>query len=120
MDLTTLVLVITTAIAALGLDAIWHPRDIVLETVSTGKLEKTSMDASLARSVVQDEVARISATPTLMSKPLIRWQHQGGIAVVQKAANLLEILEEHYCCPPCEAAACIPSLFCAVGSGICG
>ena len=90
MDLTTLVLVITTAIAALGLDAIWHPRDIVLETVSTGKLEKTSMDASLARSVVQDEVARISATPTLMSKPLIRWQHQGGIAVALAEAVKLQ------------------------------
>lgn len=90
MDLATFVLVLATAVGAVGLDALLHPRDVVLETVTTGTLERTSIDSSLARSIVEDEVAHVSATPTLMSKPQLRWSNQGGIAAAIAEATRLQ------------------------------
>lgn len=90
MDLTTLALVIAAAAAAFGLDAYWYPRDAVLEVRTAGRIETTTLDAALARAIVQDQVARVSATRTLLATPRIRPESEGGMAVAVAEAIRLQ------------------------------
>ncbi len=92
MDLVTFALVLVTAVAAVSLDTVWHQGDVILETVTTGPLGKTSIDSGLARTIVEDEAAHVFATPTLVSKPKLRWSNQGGIgAAIAEATGLQRV-----------------------------
>ena len=92
MDLVTFALVLMTAVTAVGLDTVWHQGDVVLETVTTGPLGKTSIDSGLARTIVEDEAAHVFATPTLVGKPKLRWSNQGGIgAAIAEATGLQSV-----------------------------
>jgi tetratricopeptide (TPR) repeat protein len=89
MDLVTFAMVLVTAVTAVGLDTVWHQGDVVLETVTTGPLGKTSMDSGLARTIVENEAQHVFATPSLVSKPQLRWTNQGGIgAAIAEATGL--------------------------------
>ena len=92
MDLVTFALVLMTAVTAVGLDTVWHQGNVVLETVTTGPLGKTSIDSGLARTIVEDEAAHVFATPTLVGKPKLRWSNQGGIgAAIAEATGLQSV-----------------------------
>lgn len=89
MDLTTLSMVVMLAVAALGLDTVWHPMPVILEASVPGKFEKASIDEAMVDGILRSEVDRVSATPTLMGKPRVELREQGGVGwAIVTAANL--------------------------------
>jgi tetratricopeptide (TPR) repeat protein len=89
IDLTTLTVAVLLALTALGMDTVWHPIQVVLETSSAGGIEKVSIDDNMIGGIVRSEVDRISSTPTLMGKPRVELGNQGGIGMaIASAANL--------------------------------
>src|SRR5262249_3145942 len=92
MDLTTLTMVVMLMLTALGIDAVWHPPEVVLQSSSAGKLDKITIDEAMITNVVSSEVDRIAATPTLMGRPRVGLGKQGGIGMaIASAANLQSI-----------------------------
>ena len=81
MDLTTLTYLLIVAIAYLGYDAVRHPPDAILEAEAIGSYEKTALSPGLVSDVLNEEVERISATPTIMTRPKIRIGRLSGLAV---------------------------------------
>lgn len=93
MDLTTLAMTLLIALGALGVDAVWHPQDVILEASAAGKLDKASIDADLINTVVGNEIDRISQTPSVAAKPDVHLARQGGIALaIASAANLQSLV----------------------------
>src|SRR6185312_16327273 len=92
MDLTSLTFAVMLAVAALGLDTIWHHRDVILESSAAGKLDKASLDVGTMNLVLKDEVNRVSATQSVMAKPRIRTSRQDGIGMaIATAANVQSV-----------------------------
>jgi tetratricopeptide (TPR) repeat protein len=81
MDLTTLTYVLLLAVGFLGVDAAMHPPDAILEAEAIGTFEKTTINVDLVNEVLNQEVDRISATPTVMTKPVIRVGRLPGLAM---------------------------------------
>ena len=89
MDLSTLALVIMLAISAVGLDSVWHRGDVILESSSAGKLDKTSFDVGMMDLILKDEVNRVLTTPSVVSLARIHTGGQNGFGMaIAKAANL--------------------------------
>jgi tetratricopeptide (TPR) repeat protein len=92
MDLTTLTFAVMLAISALGLDTIWHHGDVVVASSAAGKLDKSSLDVTVMNLILQDEVNRISATPSVVARPRIR-TNDGGIGMaIATAANMQSLV----------------------------
>jgi tetratricopeptide (TPR) repeat protein len=81
MDLTTLTYAIIIALGFLGVDAVMHHPDVILQSEASGTFEKTTVNADLVNDVMKEEVERISATPTVMTKPVVRVGRLEGIAM---------------------------------------
>lgn len=92
MDLTALATVFFLAMAALGLDAVWHPKGVILEAAVAGKPDKVTVDDKMVNAILQDEVDRISSTPSVITKPDISLHADGGIAVAVATATNLQAL----------------------------
>ena len=93
MDLTTLASIFFLAVAALGLDTMWRPTQVVLEASTAGKIEKSSIDEHMISGILKSEVERVSATPTLVGKPRVELGTQGGIGMaLATAANLQSVV----------------------------
>ena len=93
MDLTTLAMTLMIALGALGVDAVWHPQDVVLVTSAAGKLDKASVDGDIINTVVGNEIDRISQTPSIAAKPDVHLARQGSIALaIATAANLQSLV----------------------------
>jgi len=93
VDLTTLAMTLLIALGALGVDAVWHPQDVILEASAAGRLDKASIDADLINTVVGNEIDRISQTPSVAAKPDVHLARQGGIALaIASAANLQSLV----------------------------
>src|SRR5262245_45788140 len=92
MDLTTLAMVFMLAMTAVGIDAVWHPPQVVLQSSSAGKIDKVTIDENMITNIVNSEVDRISATPTLMGRPRVELGKQGGIGMaIAAAANMQSV-----------------------------
>src|SRR6185312_9002164 len=63
MDLTTLTMVVMLALAAVGVDTVWHPPEVILEGSTTGKFDKVTVDQDMINGILKSEVDRISSTP---------------------------------------------------------
>jgi len=90
MDLTTLTYVFLLAIGFLGVDAAMHPPDAILEAEAIGTFEKTSINVDLVNEVLNQEADRISATPTVMTRPVIRVGRLPGLAMSVAEAMKLQ------------------------------
>jgi tetratricopeptide (TPR) repeat protein len=91
MDLTTLTMLVMLAMAAVGLDTVWHPTEVILEA-SAGKIDKATIDENMINGILKSEVDRISSTPTLMAKPRVKLASQGGIGMaIASAANMQSV-----------------------------
>jgi Tfp pilus assembly protein PilF len=89
MDLTTLTMVVMLALAAVGVDTVWHPPEVILEGSTTGKFDKVTVDQDMINGILRSEVDRISSTPTLMAKPKIELGKGGGVGMaIATAANM--------------------------------
>ena len=89
MDLTTLSMVVMLALAAVGIDTVWHPPEVILEGSTAGKFDKVTVDQDMVNGILRSEVDRVSSTPTLMAKPKIELGKQGGIGMaIATAANM--------------------------------
>jgi tetratricopeptide (TPR) repeat protein len=92
MDLTTLAMVVMLAVAAVGIDTVWHPTEVVLAASSAGKIDKVTIDDNMIDGILKSEVDRISATPTLVGKPRVELEKQGGVGMaIATAANLQSV-----------------------------
>jgi tetratricopeptide (TPR) repeat protein len=92
MDLTTLTFAVMLAISALGLDTIWHHGDVMLASSAAGKLDKSSLDVTVMSLILQDEVNRISATPSVVARPRIRTNDAGIGMAIATAANMQSLV----------------------------
>lgn len=81
MDFTTLTYVLILVVGYLGFDAAMHPPDAILEGDAVGAFQNTTITASLVDDVLNEEVLRISATPSILSKPAIRVGRLRGLAM---------------------------------------
>ena len=81
MDLTTLTYVFLLAIGFLGFDAAIHTPDTILEAEAIGTFDKTTVNAGLVNDVMSQTVQEISATPTVMTRPVIRVGRLQGLAM---------------------------------------
>ena len=81
MDLTTLTYILIGVIAFLGFDAAMHTPDAIIEAEVVGSFDKTTINSTLANDLVTEEVYRISATPTVMTQPVIRVGRLEGLAM---------------------------------------
>lgn len=81
MDLTSLTYVLIVALGFLGFDAVMHHPDVILQSEASGTFEKTTINVDLVNDVLKHEVERISATPTVMTKPVVRVGRLEGIAM---------------------------------------
>jgi tetratricopeptide (TPR) repeat protein len=92
MDLTTLTMLVMLAMAAVGLDTVWHPTEVILEASTAGKIDKATVDENMINGILKSEVDRISSTPTLMAKPRVKLASQGGIGMaIASAANMQSV-----------------------------
>jgi Tfp pilus assembly protein PilF len=92
MDLTTLAMVLMLAVTAVGVDTIWHPTDVILETSNAGKLENATVDDAMINGILNSEVDRIASTPSLMAKAQVQLGRQGGIGMaIAAAANMQSV-----------------------------
>ena len=92
MDLTTLTMFVMLAMAAVGLDTVWHPTEVILEASAAGKIDKATIDENMINGILKSEVDRISSTPTLMAKPRVRLASQGGIGMaIASAVNMQSV-----------------------------
>jgi len=81
MDLTTLTYLLMLVVGFLSVDAAMHPPDAILEAEAIGTFEKTTLTAALVDDVLNQEVQRISATPSVMTRPVIRVGRLQGLAM---------------------------------------
>lgn len=81
MDLTTLTYVLLVLVGFLGVDAALHPPDAILEAEAVGTFEKTAIHVEMVNDVLNHEVERISATPTVMTRPVITVGRLPGLAL---------------------------------------
>ncbi len=81
MDLTTLTYVLLLMVGYLGFDAAMHPPDAILEAEAIGTFEKTTINVALVDDVLNQEAQRIAATPTVMTRPVIRVGRLEGLAM---------------------------------------
>ena len=89
MDLTTLTMIVMLAVAAVGLDTVWHPTEVILQASTAGNIDKVTIDQNMIDGILRSEVDRISATQTLVGKPRVELGRQGGIGMaIATAANL--------------------------------
>jgi tetratricopeptide (TPR) repeat protein len=89
VDLTTMTLIVLLTISGLGVDAVWHPSDVILEGTTVGKIDKVSIDENMVNTILKDEAERISETPSMMAKPAVQLGSQGGIGMaIATAANM--------------------------------
>jgi tetratricopeptide (TPR) repeat protein len=92
MDLTTLTLAVMLAVSALGIDTVWHHKDVLMETSAAGKLDKTTLDINTMNLILKHEVDRMSATQSVVTKPRIRTDKGDGIGMaIATAANMQSI-----------------------------
>ena len=90
MDLTSLTMVVLLAVAALGFDTISHPTEVIVQASTAGKLDKVTIDQAMIDGILRSEVDRISATPTLIGKPRVELDKQGGIGMAIASAVSLQ------------------------------
>jgi tetratricopeptide (TPR) repeat protein len=81
MDLTTLSYLLIFVIGYLGFDAAMHPPDAILEAQAVGTFQNATINADLATDVLTEQVQRISATPTVMTRSAIRVGRLEGLAM---------------------------------------
>jgi tetratricopeptide (TPR) repeat protein len=92
-DLTTVVMTLLLALGAFGADAVWHPQDVILEASATGKLDKATVDVNMINTILENEVDRISQTPSIAAKPDVHLARQGGVAVaIASAVNMQSLI----------------------------
>ena len=92
-DLTTVMMTILLALGAFGADAVWHPQDVILEASASGKLDKVSVDVNMINTILENEVDRISQTPSIAAKPDVHLARQGGVAVaIASAVNMQSLI----------------------------
>lgn len=93
LDLTTFVMTVLIALGAFGADAVWHPQDVILEASTAGKLDKATVDVNMINTILENEVDRISATPSVAAKPDVHLARQGGVAVaIASAVNMQSLI----------------------------
>jgi tetratricopeptide (TPR) repeat protein len=90
MDLTTLSYVLVFVLGYLGVDAAMHPPDVIFEAQTVGTFDKTTISTGLVDEVMKHEVQRISATPTVMTKPVMRIGRLEGLAMSLAEATKLQ------------------------------
>src|SRR4051812_9335510 len=76
-------------VGLLGVDVAMHPPDVILDGQGLGT-EKTSVNATLIEDVLKQEVEQISATPTVMAKPVLRVGRLQGFAMSVAEAMKME------------------------------
>ena len=81
MDLTTLSYVFMLLVGFLGVDAAMHPPDAILVGEASGSFKDTTINGTMVTDVLTEEAARISSTPTLMTRPVIRVGLNQGVAM---------------------------------------
>ena len=92
MDLTTLTIVLLLAVSGISIDAVWHPSDVILEGTTAGKLDKASVDENMVNTILKDEVARVSSTPSVMAKPRVQLGKPTGLGMaIATAAHMEDI-----------------------------
>src|ERR1700722_15658139 len=89
MDLTTLTMIVMLAVAAVDLDTVWHPTEVILQASTAGNIDKVTIDQNMIDGILRSEVDRISAPQPLVGKPRVELGRQGGIGMaIATAANL--------------------------------
>src|SRR3954447_13172357 len=76
-------------VGLLGVDVAMHPPDVILDGQGLGT-EKTSVNAALIEDVLKQEVERVSSTPTVMAKPVIRVGRMQSFAMTVAQAVKME------------------------------
>jgi tetratricopeptide (TPR) repeat protein len=90
MDLTSLTYVLVLLFGYLGVDAALHPPDAILEAEAVGTF--ATIKSGLVDEVLRQEVERIAATPTVMTKPVMRVGRLEGLAMsLAEAANMQSV-----------------------------
>ena len=90
MDFITLTMIAFLSMTALGVDAVVHPTEVVLQTSLAGKLDKVTINDSMLNDIVRREIDRISSTPTLVGRPRVELGKQGGLGMAIATAASAE------------------------------
>lgn len=81
MDLTTLSLTIALILGVLGIDTIWHPRDVVLEAQVASQISQSTFTEEMLSDIVKEEAMRVADTPSIVARPVIQVGRADGIAI---------------------------------------
>ena len=90
MDFTTVTYVLVLIVGFLGVDTAMHPPDAILQGEAIGTFKNTTVNASMVADVLNEEVDRISSTPTVMTRPVIRVGQLKGLAMSIATSMKLE------------------------------
>lgn len=80
MDLTSLTYLFMLLVGFLGVDAAMHPPDAILDGEASAAFKDT-INSTMVGDVLNGEVARISSTATIMTRPVIRVGQLQGVAM---------------------------------------
>ncbi len=81
MDLTTLLAGAFLLVAAFGFDAVWHPRDIVLQVTRSDSLGQVHVSEKMVSDILQSEVDNIFVTPSVAAKHDVRLRGELGLGL---------------------------------------
>ena len=89
MDLTTLAIVLTLVMSALGVDAAMHPTSVILEASVPPQFDTVKIDTDTVYAILADQVAKISTTPSVLTAPEILIGGNKGVGkAIAEAAGL--------------------------------
>jgi tetratricopeptide (TPR) repeat protein len=84
MDLTTFAIAVALIIGLFGFDTVLHPKDVVLEAevvLPAGPAARVAISEDMLTDILKAEHERISATPSVIARPVIQVGRGDGIAI---------------------------------------
>lgn len=81
MDLTTFMLAIMMLVGTIGFDSILNPRSLIIEAYTVSNLGSLHVTDKMLTDAMEEQVARIALTPSIIAKPTVRLDATPGVGV---------------------------------------
>ena len=81
MDLTTFVLAMMMLVGSIGVDTILNPRSLIIEAYTASDLGSLHVTDKMLTDAMEEQVARIALTPSIVAKPTVRLDPTPGVGV---------------------------------------
>ena len=81
MDLTTFMLAMMMLVGSIGVDSILNPRSLIIEAYTASDLGSLHVTDKMLTDAMEEQVARIALTPSIIAKPTVRLDPTPGVGV---------------------------------------